>query len=107
LSPFSILFPNRADVSEIKISGFRFAKSTDETSTSGIFNTLDISFQSPEAIDTVKPCTKKVDSWAIGCIAYFCLTGAYPFAADNKDKQIIEILTKNVTETECWSEISP
>ena len=64
---------------KIKLTGFRKALKGTKTGAIGavIMEKDQSMFHAPE-IKELKICNQKIDIWAIGCVAYFCLVGYFP-----------------------------
>ncbi|MFC4993820.1 protein kinase domain-containing protein [Rubritalea tangerina] len=67
------------DQYELKVFDFGMSEAADNTSANEDFKLVgSVYVMAPELFDRQRPC-EKTDIYALGCLFYFLLTGAYPF----------------------------
>ena len=99
LKPFSIIFTDPDEISDLKISDFNFAKHL-ELGMDGDPEPLKlksmsgtVEFMSPEMVEC-SYATFSTDCWGVGIIAYMLITGGKsPFYGGSRFKTIAQILT--------------
>ena len=97
LKPFSIIFVEVDDDSQIRIADFGLAKRLDGQDDSGVkiksMNGTFVEFLAPEMIECTS-ATAATDNWSVGIIAYMLVTGGKsPFYGGNRFRTISRILT--------------
>ena len=80
----------------LKIIDFGTAKDFNETDLNGPEFVGTPEYMSPETVDAKIPSTFKVDSWAVGCVAYQLLVGITPFAARSPYFTFLKIRRANL-----------
>ena len=84
LTPDSILFESRNPGKDlrVKLTGFKYPNyEGKKTKLTPIAENMH--FYPPEYVSK-ESCDQKVDIWAIGCIAYYCLVGLPPITGDTE-----------------------
>ena len=83
LTPDSILFESRSPGKDlrVKLTGFKYPIYEEKPKLSPI--TENKHFFPPEYLSQ-ESCDQKVDIWAIGCIAYYCLVGLPPITGESE-----------------------
>merc|ERR1719253_217096 len=104
----SVIFTSKA-FDETKLIGFEFSRLGKQADPEkGLIPTQDVlarRFQAPEILRK-KGYTVKADSWSVGVLMYWLLSGGYPFKGDTEEK-LLESLESDalVTTKGAWSDV--
>lgn len=106
LKPENLLLTNKADVADIKLADFGFAKQV-QMDGEGLATACGTpGYVAPEILQA-RPYGKEVDIWSIGVITYILLCGYPPFHHDNQGMLFRKIKTgKFEFDSPYWDNVS-
>ncbi|GAB9473200.1 Camk protein kinase [Globisporangium polare] len=106
LKPENLLLTNKADVADIKLADFGFAKQV-QVDGEGLATACGTpGYVAPEILQA-RPYGKEVDIWSIGVITYILLCGYPPFHHDNQGMLFRKIKTgKFEFDSPYWDNVS-
>ena len=100
LKPANIFLARQGREEIAKILDFGIAKSSDPAAPAGATKTGTLlgtpHYMSPEQVRSTNKVDRRTDLWALGVIAFRCVTGQLPFPGDEMGEILIDVCTKPI-----------